>query len=208
MSKKTASTPFPATTAFATPDLGSTGQGIILLACPTGATKISVATFFMDTHCLGVRKTTLTELRAPAQLATVLTTLRVAPIALADARAIVEGAVAFAKKLGFPPPATLSGSLPLFGATPPATPPPITFGKDGKPFYTQQEGDTPDFVENVITRLEKACGADGFGYQLDEDREDWLDGEDSDADATEDWVEDDDYDEDVAEDDGMDTGED
>ncbi|MDR2429989.1 MAG: hypothetical protein LBD14_03680 [Puniceicoccales bacterium] len=210
MTKKTTSapaTPPNAPTAFATPDLATTGQGIILLALPTGQSRIKVATFFMDTHCLGVRKTTLTELGEHAQLAPILSTLNAAPIPLPDAKAIVEGALSFAKKLGLPPPARLSTTLPLFGPIPATTPSPIAFGKNGKPFYTQQEGDTPDFVETVLARLEKFCGPDGFGFQLDEELEDWIDGEDHDEDAAEDWIDDADYDGDADEDDGADTAE-
>ncbi|MDR2844520.1 MAG: hypothetical protein LBV28_00295 [Puniceicoccales bacterium] len=183
MNKKTADKTSPATAptapdvlAFATPDLADAGQGVVLVAHSDGKSHATVATFVVDVHCLGVRKVSLTELPLKTLLNQALPALKVAPVPSPVARGIVEGAAAYAKKLGFAAPETLAQGLAVFGKTPP-TAPPFAFGQAGKPFYTQQSGDDADFVEMVLARLEKICGEGGFGYELDETGEDWLDGE-------------------------------
>jgi hypothetical protein len=169
---------------FATPDLGNAGQGFVVVAAPVDKVRARMATFSVDVHCLGARKISFAELPLKVILGQGLDALRVAPVEPSAARSIVEGAVAYAKKLGFSPPANLREGLALFGKIPAAKKPPFAFGKNGKPFYTQQEGDDDDFVESVMARLEKVCGADGFGFLLDDLGEELLDGGgEDDADA-------------------------
>ena len=166
--------------AFASPDLSEAGQGLVLAVLTKGEAPSEVATFLMDVHCLGVRKVTLSKLPLKSLLDNALPALRVVPVSVPEARGIVEGAVAFAKKLGFSAPENLPQGLVLFGESA-AQKPSFPFGKSGKPFYTQQRGDDDDFVETVLTCLKRNCGEHGFGFSLDEPGEDWLDNEDSDS---------------------------
>lgn len=156
---------------------------MILVARATGKTLVEVATFVVDVHCLGVRKVSLTEMPVAALLNKVLPALHVqqavAPIAPEVARGIVEGAATYAKKLGFVAPGNFAEGVSVFGDV--ATEKPtFSFGKNGKPFYSQQPGDDEDFVETVLKKLEKTCGENGFGQELLDLEEDWLDGEDAD----------------------------
>ncbi|MDR2512261.1 MAG: hypothetical protein LBD01_00390 [Puniceicoccales bacterium] len=162
--------------AFASPDLSEAGQGLVLIARPKGSASADVVTFLVDVHCLGVRKVTLSKVPLKALLDDGLSALRVVPISASEARGIVEGVVAFSKKLGFSAPDNLIEGLAVFGGIAPQKPP-FDFGKSGRPFYTQQRGDDEDFVEIVLARLAKSCGESGFGYLLDGPSEDWLDGE-------------------------------
>jgi hypothetical protein len=175
----TAPTNAAQTAAFASPDLAKFGQGLVLVAQPIGKTRARLATFTVDVHCLGVRKVALSELPLAALLNQALGALRVAPIAPPVALGIVQGAVAYAKNFTFPPPANLADGISLFGDIAPA-PPPFPFGKNGKPFYTQQPDDDDEFVETVLAKLEKKPGPGNFGYEVDEPGEDWLDGEETD----------------------------
>jgi hypothetical protein len=176
--------PVAQTAAFASPDLADSGQGLVLVAQPIGKTRARLATFVVDIHCLGVRKITFSELPLAALLNQALGALRVTPIAPPVALSIVQGAVAYAKSFGFPPPDNLAESLHFFDDIAPASPP-FPFGKDGKPFYTQQPGDDDEFVEAVLAKLEKKPGPGNFGYEVDEPGEDWLDGEESEDTAEE-----------------------
>ena len=168
---------------FATQPLAELGQGVVLAARSTGKTLVEVATFVVDAHCLGVRKVSLTEMPVATLLNKVLPALHtqqaVAPGAAGMARGIVEGVAAYAKKLGFAAPGNFAEGLAVFGDVA-AAKPDFSFGKKGKPFYTQQPGDDEDFVETVLAKLEKACGENGFGQELLDLEEDWLDGEDAD----------------------------
>ena len=180
---KTPSADSSAVQTFATQPLDELGQGLVLAARPTGKTMVEVATFVIDAHYLGIRKISLTEMPVAALLNKVLPALHaqqaVAPIAPEMARGIVEGAVAYAKKLGFAAPGNFPEGLAVFGGTM-AEEPLFSFGKNGKPFYAQQPGDDEDFVETVLAKLGKACGENGFGQELLDLEEDWLDGEDTD----------------------------
>jgi hypothetical protein len=163
--------------AFASPDLEGTGSGVVLVARPAGKKNVALATFVVDVQCLGVRKVTFSEVPLAALLNQAVAVLRVAPVPLGVARGIVEGAAAFAKKIGFPPPANLPEGVAFFEATA-AQQVPFDFGVNGKPFYAQQPGDSEDFAESVLRRLEEKFGPGGFGFQLDEIGEEWIDGED------------------------------
>ncbi|MDR2982120.1 MAG: hypothetical protein LBV12_07730 [Puniceicoccales bacterium] len=169
--------------AFATAHLDEAGQGIVLVARSAGKTQVNVVTFFVDVHCLGIRRVTQATLPVAALLNKLLPALHVEyatePVAVEIARGIVEGAATYAKKLGFTAAGTLAESMEIFdGIT--AKTPPFAFGKEGMPFYTQQPGDDEDFVEETLAQLRKKCGEKGFGYELNDLGEDWLDGEDKD----------------------------
>ncbi|MDR2844969.1 MAG: hypothetical protein LBV28_02625, partial [Puniceicoccales bacterium] len=147
-------------------------------------THAKLATFAVDVHCLGVRKVTLSELPLAALLNQALTMLHVVPIAPPTARAIIEGAIAYAQKFGFPPPANLNDGLRLFGEIEPGKVP-FPFGRNGKPFYAQQHGDTDEFAEAILAKLEKKPGHGNFDYLLKESSEEWVDGEDPEETAEE-----------------------
>lgn len=164
--------------AFASPDLAETGNGLVLIARPVGKTHARLATFVVDVHCLGVRKVTLSELPLAVLLNQALSMLRVAPIAPPVALAILDGSIAYAKKFGFSPPVNLAEGMQLFGDIE-AGAVPFPFGKDGQVFYTQQHGDTDEFAEAVLAKLEKKPGHGNFGYELNEPGEEWVDDGDS-----------------------------
>ncbi|MDR3229216.1 MAG: hypothetical protein LBT53_07395 [Puniceicoccales bacterium] len=196
MPKKTTTTATTATTAattaaanvdlltFASPDLSEGGQGrvVVVRPAPKGKDAAQVAIFDVDTQCLGVRGVKIAELPLAAIAGKFLDALRVVSIKAPVALGILAGAAAYAKKLGFTQHALLADGLAFFGDIR-QTKPHLAFGKDGKPFYTQQPGDDDDFVEATLARLEKACGQNGFGYLLEEDNEDLLNAEDSGEDS-------------------------
>ncbi len=166
---------------FATKNFSEIGQGIVVAAREAGK-QTQVVTFLVDTFCLGVRKISSTTMPGAALVGKVLPALNAQygtePVSAGVARGIVEGAADFAKKLGFPAPAGLPSALEIFGGEPPAKSP-CPFGKNGKPHYEHHAGDDEDFVESVLAKLRKACGENGFTFELPELGEDWLDGEDA-----------------------------
>lgn len=170
----------PATLAFASADLADYGHGLVVLAREAGA-KTETATFTVDTLATGVRRANRAAVPAAAFTTKALPHLKaehgVVPVPSSVALAILEGAVAFAKKAGFAAPENLAESLALASGIE-AAPAPFAFGKDGKPHFRPMPGDREEFVESALARLRKACGPSGFTYDLEELDEDHLDGDD------------------------------
>ncbi|MDR0535114.1 MAG: hypothetical protein LBG65_01965 [Puniceicoccales bacterium] len=177
MAEKTRKTAEIAT--FATADLAQSGHGAVLVAVPAGKTRARLATFVVDTQCLGIRKVTLSELPLPTLLNQGLAALHAIPVAPSMARSIVEGSAAYAKKLGFPPPSNYAAAIAYFGETPAAPAAPFQFGKNGSPHYAQQPGDSDEFAENVIQKLNLKLGPKNFTYELEATAEQWVDGEEA-----------------------------
>jgi len=178
--------------AFASQDLETIGQGFVVIVKPAGTANVETAIFHVDVHLLGVRKVNTSKVPRAAFLETVVPRIAVTPVPPAVARGIIEGAVKYARQFGFPPAPQTPAALALFGALAPA-PAPFPFGKNGKPFYTQQRGDDDDFAEAVIAKLEGALGKDGFGFEVREPGEDLVDDDEPPAgDELEDFFDEDD----------------
>jgi hypothetical protein len=77
------------------------------------------------------------------------------------ARALVLGAVDYARSLGFEPEADFEEAAAVLGE--PAGPCLIRFGRDGKPFYVNGPYDDP---EAVLATLRHAVGDGGFDYSI------------------------------------------
>ncbi|MGC8990505.1 MAG: hypothetical protein ACP5MD_10310 [Verrucomicrobiia bacterium] len=98
------------------------------------------------------------------------------PIDLPSARKLVEGAVAYAKDLGFAPNPDYKKACRVFGGIKAAdSTASFTYGKDGKPFYITGPYDPPQLAFRIVEQLRSRCGEGGFhclicvgGGELDE----------------------------------------
>lgn len=78
-------------------------------------------------------------------------------------RKLVEGAVAYARDLGFPPHADYARAAQLFGSIEAAgCPVRYTYGQNGKPLYISGPNDTPAQRRRIASMLNRRLGADGF----------------------------------------------
>lgn len=197
--KKTAATPAKKSPTAATPAvlltwvssyIGTYGHGVVVVARENGA-KSDTATFIVDAHCLGVRRATRSTVPALTFMNKVLPALHgehhTGPVPPAVALGILAGAVSFAKSCGFPPAESYAGALEIFGDLE-AVAPDFKFGKAGKPHFHPMPGDDEEFAEEVLGKLRRVVGPNGFTYDLDELGEDHLDGDD-DAELGEDGAE-------------------
>ena len=170
----------PSVMAFASSDLATYGHGVVVVARENG-TKSDTATFVVDTLATGVRRATRASVPTASFVGKVLPHLHAehgtVAVPPAVALAILEGAVAFAKKAGFHAPENIAEALALFGTTD-AADAPFPFGKNGKPHFRPMPGDREEFVEEALGALRKSCGPNGFTYDLSELDEDHLDGDD------------------------------
>lgn len=142
----------------------------VLVAADSTSAKAQVAGFLLDVWCLGVKNVLAPEPMSENRLAGHRGLYFSAfeghvQIPAGLARALVFGAAAYARGLGFEPEGELAeefaAAAGLLGE--PAGPSPIGFGRDGKPFFVNGPYDDP---EMVVRRLRSAVGDDGFHFKV------------------------------------------
>lgn len=85
---------------------------------------------------------------------------------------LVEGAVAYARDLGFDPHVDYRIAKAIFGDVDAAAwPVKFAFGQDDKPFYVSGPHDSLSMQRRIVTQLERRCGTDGFHYMISETSE-------------------------------------
>jgi hypothetical protein len=136
---------------------------------PSG--NVAFAVFLVDLYCLGVKNAVCDvgsrgayESRVFGQIFRNHDMTRMQPEA---ARKLVEGAVAYARDLGFAPHPDYATAKAIFGdLDPAATTETFTYGKDGKPFFISGPHDTPARCRKIVSMLTARCGAEGFHYVI------------------------------------------
>jgi len=148
------------------------GMGSVWLsrALPNG--DYAVASFLLDTYCLGV-KDALYQIVDARKYAELMDWVRHSPDAPlqrehpAYVRKLVERAEAYARDLGFEPHKDYKVAKLLFGDIETGScPASFTFGLDGKPLYISGPNDSPSFQRRVLKQLEKRTGGAGSHHFL------------------------------------------
>lgn len=143
------------------------GLGNVVVARELAAGKIAMVTFLLDVFCLGVKDVAfglcgVSEYRYRTRFASDGSFETLSP---ATARALVEGAVAYAQRFGLPPHHDYHLACRIFaGIDPRLADRVFSYGKEGKPLYISGPRDTPAKSRWVLATLERACGSDGFDY--------------------------------------------
>ena len=146
------------------------GIGDIVISRKMPYGEIAASLFLVDTYCLGVKDcffTTVsnsgydnrvTHLRQNEDLE------RVEP---EYAVKLIEGAVTYAKGLGFNPHKEYSLAKKIFDTIDPSgCTSEFEFGKDGKPFYVSGPNATQADSDRIISILNERFGPDGFHYMV------------------------------------------
>jgi hypothetical protein len=145
------------------PDTGGLAQ--VLIARQDRASRATVCGFLVDVHCLGVKNTTgqldMGAGSIDAYRSAYFSAFDSPPLAVSLdlAQAVVHGAVAYARGLGFEPHDEFAATAPYLGA--PSTASRIRFGREGKPFYMPGPHDNP---RAVVRTLEASVGAGNYDY--------------------------------------------
>jgi tetratricopeptide (TPR) repeat protein len=148
--------------------LFETGIGTVVLTRLLPGGEIAVAGFLVDSYCLGV-KNALYRVISPAeydyyrgQIESQTPLESVHPSCL---RKLVEGAVRYARDLGFPPHPDYARAAQLFGDIDAAAcPVRYAYGKDGQPFYISGPNESAAQSRKIIDTLARRLGPDGFHY--------------------------------------------
>ncbi len=134
------------------------GNVVIARAIPDGS--IAVSTFLVDLYCLGVKDaffTVISEIEYDEKLkAGVAGVLE--PIHPACARKLINGAVLYAKNLGFSPHRDYHKAKGLLGdIDAKACPVAYSYGQDGKPFYVSGPNESTAQAKQIVRKLHKTA---------------------------------------------------
>ena len=136
---------------------------------PTG--ELAVANFLIDRYCLGV-KDTLVAIMAPSEyeermVGRVRRQLGCEPLDPPSLRKMVEGAVEYARGLGFSPDPDYARGRLLFGDLDAAQARrECEYGKGGKPVFISGPNDTPERCRFILRMLEEHCGRGNFEFMV------------------------------------------
>jgi hypothetical protein len=143
------------------------GWVVLSRAMPNG--PVAVASFLLDSYCLGVKDVFAETLPRSAYdekyLRKMMSDMPSRSVAPAEARKILEEAVAYAREIGFSPHADYPRAIILFGDIDAAdSDAQFQFGKDGKPFFISGPNDSPERCKQIVAILSKTCGPGLFDY--------------------------------------------
>ena len=155
---------------------GSIEDGIVRFMIarrkPDGKTITSL--FLVDTFCLGVKDVfynisdqySYEETVRPRIIQGHYGTDPV-PIAPACVRKLVEGAVQYARSLGFSPHKDFKDAKGIFGDIDPADcTEQYEYGKDGKPFYIRGPLETEARSRAIVNQLHRKCGEGNYNFTV------------------------------------------
>jgi hypothetical protein len=150
--------------------LFDSGCGYLVVSRFKADGRVEAGFFLLDVFCLGVKDAGFYRFNSVADYQESLLDrvfrdedpVRMTPAA---ARKLAEGAVSYARGLGFSPGVDYKKASRVFGGiTTTDCNEEFVFGKDGKPLYIQGPSDPPARVERILRALELRCGEGGYHY--------------------------------------------
>jgi hypothetical protein len=165
----TAATKYPILHCWIGDDIERQGIGWVVLSREFPNGQVAVASFLVDSYCLGVKDVHAEILgrfsydaKYVRKMSADMPSHAATP---ADARKLLEDAVAYARSLGLASHPDYPKVMHLFGdvsaADSQAT---FVFGKDGKPFFVSGPNDTPERSRQIVAILNNTCGPGRFEY--------------------------------------------
>lgn len=182
----------PIHVAYVAAEIMETGFGHVIVARQLPDARIIAGFILLDVYCLGVKDARVAVLSPMEFEQTVAKHYQVTQLRAVDAaytRKLVDGAIAYARDLGFEPHRDFRQAEPLL-ATIDASEctEEFVYGKDGKPFFVSGPFISVARSRQIIEQLQRRCGDGGFDYlvglhgppegvEFDEDIDDELDDE-------------------------------
>jgi hypothetical protein len=147
------------------------GIGWVTLSRETPNALVAVASFLVDTYCLGVKNLNADIMSRPTyirdyrkKLAQNSPSRNISP---AEARKFLESAVAYARGIGFEPYPDYEAAMLLFGdINPLESDAQFTFGQNGKPYFMAGPFDSRSRCQQIVDTLTKTCGAGQFHFTV------------------------------------------
>ena len=147
-----------------------TGIGDVVVSRKLADGMIAASIVLLDPYCLGVKNAFL-RVMTPAEFDTLLNdiekTQTLNDVAPEYARKLVDGAITYARELGFEPhPDFKDASVSFEGIDSAACDTVFTYGKDGKPFYINGPNQSLQRAKGIIAHLTARLGPDGFHFLI------------------------------------------
>jgi hypothetical protein len=147
------------------------GMSYVLVSRELPNGKVAFAAFLLDVCCLGVKNAMVDiaprsryDWQIYGKMFQDHNLVKLKPEA---ARKLVEGAVEYARDLGFPPHPDYRKAKLIFGdIDTDACTDELVYGKNGKPFFIAGPHDTPGRCRQIISILTDRCGPDGFHFLM------------------------------------------
>jgi hypothetical protein len=149
--------------------IADTGIGWVVLSRKMPSGSVAVVNFLVDSYCLGVKDVFAEILPHSNYEDKYLRKMRVKmpsrEAAPAEARKLVEEAVAYARRVGFSPHADYSKTVLFFGNVNAAdSDVSFSFGKDGKPLFISGPNDSEERCRQIVAILNKTCGPGQYDF--------------------------------------------
>ncbi len=155
-------------------NLFESGIGNILISRVSAKGEIIVGSFIVDVYCLGVKKVLLKTVLIPEYEKVFkpgiieshggYPFIKIKP---ACAKKLLEGAVLYAKELGFSPHQDYHALKTMFGEQK------LGFcwtryryGKDKMPYYVKGPNESYADADRIVATLQRSCGAGNFHFHL------------------------------------------
>jgi hypothetical protein len=156
----------------ATDDLSEQGLGWVCLSRQQPDGTVAFAIFLVDRYCLGVKDATADITSRYNYDTNVIRKMRSefrsTDLSPAATRKLIEGAVEYARGLGFAPHPDYHRAMHIFGTIDPAEcKEEFEFGHEGKPLFIRGPHDSSQRCRQILNTLEKSCGPGGFDYLMD-----------------------------------------
>ncbi len=150
-------------------DLWDQGLGWVCLSRELPNGSVAFGVFLVDRYCLGVKNAMADVVGRFTYDSKLVRKMRAdyetEDLQPADARKLVEAAVAYAEALGFHSHADYHKAKLIFGAIDPGkSSRTFEFGKDGKPFFIAGPHDTPERSQYILRTLEAARGPGAYDF--------------------------------------------
>lgn len=148
------------------------GIGTIVVTRQEPAGTIAISSFVVDVFCLGVKDALFKVISVSEyedimrpRLADLHGNEPFDKIEPACARKLVEGAVSYAKELGFSPHEDYHNAKGIFGDIENSEcQEEYNYGKEGKPFYIRGPHESMNRAKQIIDQLHNKCGEENYDY--------------------------------------------
>lgn len=162
--------------AVASESLWTNGIGHVVLSRTADQGQIAFSAFLVDMYCLGV-KDAFWNIKFRSDVDSLLEKLRetdkLVKLSPECARKLVEGAVEYARSLGFPPHEDYLRAKLIFGdINAAACTETFTYGKDGKPLFIAGPHDNSLRCRQIRNTLHARFGPTGYHYIVPMDEND------------------------------------
>jgi len=151
--------------------LADQGMANLLFSRELSSGKVAFVAFLVDMYCLGVKDITwavVSRARYDWQVyGKLFRDFKIVNLQPEYARKLIEGAVDYARGLGFAPHEDYEKAKLIFGnIDASACREQIVFGKNGKPFFIAGPHDSPARCRLIIDVLTDCCGPEGFHFLM------------------------------------------